>query len=246
MAVPRPATPRAATPRRRGDARARSGLRPIGALVLPLFLIAACDTGHGNPLASFESRCATLPTTRFDVVYVPVNHAEDRTQSIDELTVRGGNTPATHATFGLTTARFGHETDIEIKLVEDAAGKRACGTAGVRVELSMQPMTVYVAREIERTPCARDATFAHELRHVAVFREVLLEAVRDLGTDLPEAMGTALRRAVNRQELERAFNAHLQAYLSTFMSQWQREMKARQDAVDSPEEYERTATACRP
>ena len=233
-------------PRNRAGAGRRCAAWPAWALALPLLFVAACDAGRGNPLASFESRCATLPTTRFDVVDVPVTYAEDRSQSIDELTLRGGSTPATHTTFGLTTARFSHQTEIELKLVDDAAGARTCGTAAVRVELSMQPMTVFVAREIERTPCARDATFAHELRHVAVFREVLDEAARDLKADLAEAMGTGLRRATSGRELERAFNAQLQAYLSVFVRQWQREMTARQDAVDSPDEYERTATACRP
>lgn len=214
-------------------------------MLASLLLFAACDLGRSNPLASFESRCAKLSAARFAVVPVPLTHTEDRSQSIDELTVRAGNTPATHKTFGLTTARFGHQTDIEINLVDDVAGGRSCGTATVRVQLSMQPVTVYVAREIERTPCARDATHGHELKHVAVFRKVLEEATQDLGADLADAMGTGLRRAASRQELERTFNAQLQAYLSVFMRQWQQEMKLRQDAVDSPEEYERTATACR-
>jgi hypothetical protein len=229
---------------RRAEAGRFARSWPVWALALPLLFVAACDLGRSNPLASFESRCASLPSARFDIVQVPVTYTQDRVHSIAELTVLGGNSPATHNTFGLTTARFGHQTDIELKVVDDAAGGRTCGTANVRIELSMQPMTVYIAREIERTPCPRDATFAHELRHVAVFRAVLDEAARDLRADLAEAMGTGLRRAASARELERAFNAQLQAYLSVFMSQWQREMGTRQEAVDSPEETERTATAC--
>jgi hypothetical protein len=234
-------------------AASRAATRPrvpasalAAAALLPLVLLVACDTGRGNPLASFDARCAELPASRFEVYAVPVTYVEDGSQSIDELTVRGGNTPATHATFGLTTVRFGHRTDIALDVVEDAANRRACGTATVRVELSMQPVTVYVARELARTPCAHDATHAHELKHVAVFRDVLNDAARDLDADLAAAMGTGQRRAANRQELERTFNAQLQAYLSVFLAQWREQMNARQDAVDSPEEHERTATACRP
>ena len=230
-----------------GAARRHAPVVLLAAVVaLPVLLLGACDTGRGNPLASFDARCAQLPASRFAIVTVPLAYVEDRAQSIDELTVRGGNTPATHTTFGLTTVSFGHQTDIELKVVEDAAGERACGTAGVRVALSMQPVTVYVARELGRTPCARDATFTHELKHVAVFRDVLNDAARDLETDLAAAIGTGQRRASNRGELERRFNAELTAYLSVFLAQWRQRMNARQDAVDSPEEYERTATACRP
>ena len=229
--------------RNRISARGRFASRAVAALLL---LLAACDTGRGNPLVSFDARCAQLPVSRFAIVTVPLTYVEDGAQSIDELTVRGGNTPATHTTFGLTTVSFGHQTDIELKVVEDAAGERACGTASVRVALSMQPVTVYVARELGRTPCARNATFAHELKHVAVFRDVLSEAARDLETDLADAIGTGQRRAPNRHALERTFNAELSAYLSEFLAQWRQQMNARQDAVDSPEEHERTATACRP
>ena len=239
-----PSRKRAAPPYR-ASAGGRSAARLARSLALPVLFLAVSGTGHADPPPSFESRCATLPATRFDVVYAPVTYADDRLQSIDELTVRGGNTPATHATFGLTTARFGHGTVTELSVVVDAAGGRTCGTAADRVELSMQPMTVFVAREIDRTPCARDATFAHELKHVAVFSQVLNDATRDLKADLPDAIGTGLRRTGSRQELERGFNAQLEAYLSVFMSQWQRTLNARQDAVDSPDEYERTAAACR-
>ena len=238
-----PARKRADRPHR-PRAGARRAARLAGALALPVLLLAVSGTARADAAESFESRCAALPTTRFDIVQVPVTYTDDRSQSIKELTFLGGNTPATHATFGLTSARFGHQTETELRIVEDAAGRRTCGTASVRVELSMQPMTVFVAREIDRTPCPRDATYAHELKHVAVFREVLSDAARDLTADLAAGMGTSLRRAANRQELERAFNAQLQAYLSVFMSQWQREMSARQAAVDSPEEHERTALAC--
>lgn len=228
------------------DVRRRAVPLPALAIVLLALLVVGCGKGRSNPLASFESRCADLPPTRYEVAQVPLTWTEDRTQSYDELTVRGGNTPATHTTFGLTTVRFGHQTHIELRLIEDAAGKRVCGTAAVKVELSMQPVAVYVARQLEPTPCASDATFSHEMKHVSVFREVLDDARRDLAADLADALGTELRRAATRTELERTFNAQVEAYLSVFMKQWQRQMKARQDAVDSEDEYRRVATACPP
>jgi hypothetical protein len=110
----------------------------------------------------------------------------------------------------------------------------------------MQPVIVYIARELERTACAHDATFAHEQKHVAVYRAVLSDAARDLKSDLPAAIGTAMRRAADRHQMERALKAQVLAYLSVFLTQWREEMTARQNAVDSPEEHERTATACRP
>jgi hypothetical protein len=224
----------------------RAPLRLAAGLALALLAaaLAACDAGRGNPFASFDARCAKLPPLRVSVAREAFSHRVDGERTLDELTVLGGNTPATHRTYGLTTVRFGHQTDIDIKVIEDAAGERACGAADVRVTLSMQPVVVHVARELVRTPCAREATLAHELKHVESFRSVLDEAARDLTGDLAEAIGTEVRRAKSGRDLQRAVQAQVEAYLSVFVAQWQRDMTARQSVVDSEDEYRRVAGAC--
>src|SRR5215831_1571431 len=107
-------------------------------------LVSACGR-DGNPFASFETRCAKLPAPRFDVVAQPVSFERDDTRPIAELTIKSGNALATHRTMGLTAAVFGQSTDIDLRIVGDRRGARACGTPTVRVELSMQPVTVYIA-----------------------------------------------------------------------------------------------------
>jgi hypothetical protein len=219
-------------------------MRLAPALALFAASLGACDAGRGNPFASFEARCAKLPPTRFAVEREPFDYRVDGEQTIAELTVLGGYTPATHETYGLTTVRFSHRTDIAVKVVEDGDGARACGSADVRVVLSMQPVIVHVARELAATPCMREATLSHELKHVASFRAVLEEATRDLEGDLAEAIGTDLRRASSGRELQRAVQAQVEAYLKVFVGQWHKDMTARQSAVDSEEEYRRVAAAC--
>ena len=221
-------------------------MRPLAALLIgTLVALAGCGQGRSNPFASFDGKCAELPATRFNITTVPLTYVENTSQTIDQLTVLGGNTPDKYTTFGLTTVRFGHETDIEVRVFEDSENARACGTATVDVKLSMQPVVVYVGKELVRTPCAHDATLAHELKHIASFRQVLGEAAKDLQGDLADAIGTGVRRAGTRQEIERSLSAQIKAYLSTFVTQWQREMTARQDAVDTENERALVASACR-
>jgi hypothetical protein len=145
---------------------------------------------------------------------------------------------------GLTSAVFGQSTDIELQVVGDGRGSRACGTPSVRVELSMQPVVVFIAREVAESPCQRDATLAHEMKHVEVFREVLQEAATELEREFPEAVGAELRRAANAEELQRRLILGVRDYLAQFMSDWQRVLDARQAEVDSPEEYGRVSAAC--
>jgi hypothetical protein len=231
--LPRPA------PAGRGSGRGAAHCCTLTTLALFASTAALAD-----PLATFEAHCSELPPTRFEVVTEPLTYREDPTQSIDQLTLRSGNTPATRMTFGLTVGSFGHRTEIEIRSIEDRANARACGTLNVRVRLSMQPVTVYLAEELDISRCARTATWEHEMKHVAVFRQVLDEASDIVAADIAGRVGTGVQRASSQQELERRLNDDVNRYLSQFIAQWQRVLSARQDAVDSPQEYARVSNAC--
>jgi hypothetical protein len=213
-------------------------------LCAPALLLSACGPGGGNPFASFESRCATLDPPRFEVVATPLTFERNDGESIEALTTKSGSALATHRAIGLTTAVFGQSTDIELHAVGDHRGGQACGMPRVHVELSMQPVTVFVARELAGVPCQRDITLSHEMKHVDVFREVLSEATHDLERELPETIGTELRRAKNPEELQQRLIIAVRDYLAQFMHERQRVLDERQAEVDSPEEYARVSTAC--
>lgn len=208
-------------------------------------LLAACGPDGANPFASFEARCAKLPPPRFEVVAVPVAFERDDTQPTAALTAHSSKTPVTHRAIGLTTAAFGQNTDIELQLIEDRRGARACGTSQVRVELSMQPMTVYVARELADLQCQREVTLSHEMKHVGVYVEALHDAALALERELPAAIGTVRRRASSALELQQQLNAAVRDELAEFMREQQRVLEERQAEVDSPEEYARVSMACR-
>jgi hypothetical protein len=227
--------------RQRGNGGRRTGAAVRALASLALF---ACDAGFSSPLASFETRCAELPPSRFEIVQEPVAVREDPTQSIDQLTARSGRSTATHLTFGLTVAHFGHRSEVEIRTIEDRANARACGAITVRVRLSMQPLTLYTAEELDISRCAYLATYQHEQKHVAVFTQVLDEAARSLAADAGTRFGTGVQRATSQPELERRVNEEVNRYLSQFMAQWQRTLNERQDAVDSLQEYARVNNAC--
>jgi len=218
---------------------------PLAALSLAaVALLAACKADTGNPFAGFDTRCAKLPAARFEVTAVPMQVRQDDSLDVAALTARSKTDPARHRTFGLTTVSFGHNTASELRMIEDRGGARACGTPTVRAELSMQPAVVYLARELVGHDCERDATREHEMRHVAVYRELLAESARRLAAELPATLGSGVRSAPSTAELKRRFDADLSSYMSRFMNEQQADMAARQAEIDTPEEYARVAHAC--
>lgn len=207
-------------------------------------LMVAAGSAAGQPLSAFEARCAQLPSSRVGVTTVPIAYSEDETLSIDQLNLRSGHTQGLHLTFGLTTAKFASHVTVEIHSLENRDGTRACGTLGVDVLVSAQPMVIYLAQELDGSPCARTATMEHEMKHVAVFRAVLDETARDLTVDLAEVIGTDVQWAPSKAELQRQMNVRVTDYLAGFMDQRGRELNERQNGVDSPQEYARVKGAC--
>jgi hypothetical protein len=214
------------------------------AALITLSAIAAACGDSANPFASFETRCAKLPATHFEVVAVPLTFERDDSQSIAALTLKSGSALVAHRTLGLTSSAFGYNTDIQLNVGGDRNDSRACGTPRVRIELSMQPVTVYIASELAGQPCQHDVTLSHEMKHIEVLREALELAARDLARDFPVAVGAQLRPATNPSELQQRVVISVRDYLAQFMRDRQRMLDESQADVDSPEEYARVLTAC--
>ena len=175
---------------------------------------------------------------------MPLTFERDDSQSLAALTAKSGSAHATHQTFGLTTARFGQSTDIQLNVVDGRGGWRACGMPRVRIELSMQPVTVFIASELTAQPCQHDVTLSHEMKHVEVFRQALEFAARDLEREFPVAIAIELRQAKDPSELQQRFVVSVRNYLAQFMQERERMLDHSQAAVDSPEEYARLSTTC--
>jgi hypothetical protein len=212
-------------------------------------LLGGCDAVTSavdkyNPFASFETRCARLPPAHIAVRKAVINVAINDRLPFRELTQLGEGNPATHRTLGQTRADFRQSADIEIAGLHDASGGRACSRPQVRLELSMTPMTVYVASELKDIPCARSVVLEHEMKHVAVYREYMADAARDLEAKLPRLFGQRIFVARDPGVAEAQVRRELQAFLAEFSARASVELKRLQDAVDTAEEYAQVSNAC--
>lgn len=123
--------------------------------------------------------------------------------------------------------------------------RAACAMPHVAVELSMQPVVVYVARELTEDRCRQDVTRGHEQKHLEVIRATLDESAQRLRDRMPARLGTAPLQGASGTALSHAFDTALRGYLSTFMREQSRLLAERQADIDSPQEYARVAGACR-
>ncbi len=196
--------------------------------------------------ASFEARCAALPASEPEIVARPIEIVEDDSRPEAELArlfARGGTAPA-QRTLGLTVTRIGHEASIEIKGLSDPAHGRACFRPRIRVELSMRPLTVHVAREIAGDPCRRAAIREHEQKHVAVYEAFLHEETARLARAFPAEFATAVRHVPDLEAGLAELHARLADHLREALAVSEAMLAARQRDVDSPAEYARIGAAC--
>jgi hypothetical protein len=186
-----------------------------------LFLLGGCDavksaSDRYNPLVTFESRCERLPPGNIDIRQTASTIEVNDQLSLGDLSRLAQDNPATHRTLGLTKTEFRRDVAIELKGLQEASGGRSCMRAHLTIELSMQPMTVYLANELQGNPCGRAAVLEHEMKHAAAFREHLQETARNLRTELPAAFGQRIIVTRDPAAGEVKVRQDLQAFLGEF------------------------------
>lgn len=197
-----------------------------------------------SPAGGFESRCEGLPANSVNISMTAPVVAENRTVPTAVLTRMSESRGEALRTIGLTKAKFGHRSTLEVKGVEDRIGARACVRPTVSVELFLAPMTVYVAREYSDDPCRTQVIRAHEQRHVDTYFAFARESVPRLKAELERVLGTDPQYGFTVGEAQSALDLRLGNALTSFMNEAERTLASQQAAIDTPEEYERIRLAC--
>ena len=221
----------------------------IACAALAAVLLGGCDAvtsnvGKYNPFASFETRCLGLPPSRIEVHQAAITVVRNDELAYGALTQLADDNPATHRTLGLTKTEFRQVAQIEITGLSDSAGGRSCSRPQIRLELTMVPVTVYVASEFKDNVCARDVVLEHEMKHVAVLEKHMAHTARELEEELPRVFAQRVILARDPAAGEAEVKKAVQEFLSEFIARNGRELKRRQAAVDTAEEYARVSAAC--
>ena len=117
----------------------------------------------------------------------------------------------------------------------------------VDVEIALAPK-IYLAQELNYSPC-REAVINHEHKHVNVDRMMMNKYAHQLGEAVKEAVteiGTfGPFDSADTGEYEQKFFKHVEAYIAPVIQELNLELRARQQHVDSLEEYEYVSQFCK-
>jgi hypothetical protein len=218
----------------------------LAALVLVLF--SGCDRiaafAQVNPMQTFEARCEALRHGGAEIGRLPAALREDYSRSFSDLERMSDASNPNHRTVGLTRAKFGYRSSLELEGLEDAKGGRACAKPLVRVDIELSGMTVYVAREYRGDACREPLILEHERKHVAVFERYAAEIAPTLERDLEARFGNRVMVGASMAAIQQTVKRDLGVYLDAFMERARAEIDRRHAQIDTPDEYEKIARLC--
>jgi hypothetical protein len=148
-------------------------LRPALPAMLLLVLLLAPPAAMAAPPTIFEQRCEQEMQPSIVVTAHRPGYVVHNTVSSRVLNTRGAHNVPGQAMMGLTASSTRAEIYIDGPGLADAASGRECIAPKIQVDLSYQPLDVYVAREFHPASCPYRAVFAHEMQHVQIYADNL-------------------------------------------------------------------------
>lgn len=201
-----------------------------------------------------DVRCTVPKAPTIRVLPQTADIKYDYSKSTAELTARGSNTVNPYAA-NLDTTTGGLRADAPVIKSSIKMGTMTYPSLGVGcmwydsviVDIKLAP-TIFIAKEFQQEPC-KSAIVGHEVKHVAVDREVMNKYALEIGK--------AIQAAVNQVGAMGPFNAnemssyqdqyikHVQSAINSQELLLTKEMRMKQGQVDSIQEYERVGSYCK-
>jgi hypothetical protein len=141
-------------------------------------------------------------------------------------------------------------TAFESQLTVGRQGNEACvRLERVELRVSMPSRTIYVLRERRPGTCEHNAVLEHERKHQAVDDAVVAEHLPRLQRLMQAAaqrVSAQRVRAGQEKAAQQRLDSELKAALNQGAKALEQDRAARQQAVDTPQEYARVAALCDP
>jgi hypothetical protein len=214
------------------------------ALLLLLSLLPLAPAARAAPPAeSFEQRCEREMIPSIEVHAHRPGFVVHNTVSSRVLNTRGDDVRAGQVMMGMTASSTRADISIDGPGLADAASGRECIAPKIEVDLSYQPLDVYVAREFHPASCAYRAVFEHELQHVKVYADNLPAIERLVRAELVERYGGRPLYAERGKALT-VLQDQIDGWLRPLIKSELAKVDLQQRALDTVAETDRLSHSC--
>lgn len=191
----------------------------------------------------FVLRCEREMKPRLEVSVREAPFGVVNTVSSRRLNTRYRLASVSQMTIGLTASTTRTEISVNAPSLTAPGGARECASPRIYVDVSYDPLQVFVAREFNPYSCSYRAVYEHEMRHVALYRERLPQLEQTVRAELERHYGNRPLYAPAGAAL-RQLDAEVDAWLRPFVKGEVARIEALQLDLDTPEELFRLSHAC--
>lgn len=215
----------------------------LAILLLLVLLILPRQAASAPPANLFEQRCESEMKPSFDVRATRAGFVVNNTVSSRVLNTRGSYAKSGEAMMGMTASSTRAEIFLAGPALLDLAGGRECIAPRISVELSYQPLDVYVARELHPASCSYREIYAHELQHVKIYADNLPRLEQVIHGELVRRYGERPLYAPRDKGLELLQN-QIDTWLRPLIKAELAKVELQQKAIDTRDETERLSHLC--
>ncbi|AXA94506.1 hypothetical protein [Massilia sp. YMA4] len=207
-------------------------------------LLAFCAGSAHAARTPFQIRCEDTISKTISVLSSKQNGYTINTQlSYKMLTAMKGVASRNQFVLGLTRTESRVQVGLAGQMLQDPASGYECVAPQIKVQLTYEPVKIYVGSEFPVGTCGYQEILAHEMRHMQAYMAHLPKvekvvsaalARRFEGKPLYAPAGTA--RSALAFEIDSGWLPYIKAEMA--------KVEAVQAQIDSPAEYARLSKAC--
>ncbi|WEF33654.1 hypothetical protein [Pseudoduganella chitinolytica] len=212
-------------------------------LLLPLLLLTG-GAAQAAARTQFQIRCEDTISKTISVLSAKQNGYTVNTQlSYKMLTAMKGVASRNQFVLGLTRTESRVQIGLAGQMLQDPASGYECVAPKITVQLTYEPVKIYVGSEFPAGTCGYQEILAHEMRHMQAYMAHLPKVEKSVsaalakrfeGKPLYAPAGTA--RAALAFEIDSGWLPYIKAEMA--------KVEAVQAQIDSPAEYARLSRAC--
>jgi hypothetical protein len=227
--------------------RAASGCDDDGIMRTRCAALALVGTLAGAAAANAADGCASLPQARVNLQRVYDDPTLDTALDTAALAARTRDARRGDVQLGLTESVLVGGFEVTVDFAPSAPGSPLlCGAAReISVRFGFENVVIHIAREVAGDRCMYDEVYRHELRHVAVDRDMVATYAPRIEAALRTLVATrGVVRALGRDAVAEAVRERVRGALDAVLRSLSRERRLRQRLIDGVEEQRRLGAAC--
>lgn len=237
-------------PRKLGaDARLQDGRGSRAAmrvLLTALMMLAAgtavaAEAGHEEACAAITPRIENQVRTAVPEVVI-----DEASQTTDDLAVMSGfRNDSRNTVGGVTAATPLIEYEVVSNLAIPANRQGVCARPAIKLTLGYKNLNVYMDWEIPRGSCIYNAIFAHEMHHVAIYKDYLNRRIGQVRQSADAKFDGRTYFFRSLYEAKQYVEILGEVFARHVSDQFFSEINAEQAALDNQAEYSRMQMECK-